>query len=132
MRLFYIVVSFLFLSAAISGCAAKDQAKPQHVDAVEQEEAIIIAPSSFYEACDKLTEGQKVKYSFTTTSPVHFNVHYHSRTEGIIYPVKEENISYSRGDMVAEVQAIYCCMWANRQTSPVTLTHEFVTLADNE
>ena len=127
MKLSYVTVSVLFFATVISGCAAKDQAKPQHIDA-EQEEAIIIAPSSFYEACDKLTAGTTVKYSFQTTSPVNFNVHYHSKTEGIVYPVKEDSISSSNGDMVAEVQAIYCCMWANKQSVPVSLTFDLKIL----
>jgi hypothetical protein len=127
MKTLYSIVPALFCIVTLSNCAAKDEQQPQHV-AVEQQEAVIIAPSSFHEACDKLTPGQQIKYSFETTLPVDFNVHYHSKTAGIVYPVKEDNVTSSSGELTADVQAIYCCMWSNKQSAPISLTYEFTTV----
>jgi hypothetical protein len=126
MNTFSTIVLALFCLATLNNCAAKNEQPTQHVD-VEQQEAIIIASSSFHEACDKLTAGQRIEYSFETSLPVDFNVHYHSKTAGIVYPVKEDNVTSSSGGLVADVQAIYCCMWSNRQSAPVSLTYEFKT-----
>ena len=117
----------VFFFAISFGCAVKDQEVEQHTY-IEEDENIIIAPSSFYEVCEKLVAGQKVIYSFETTLPVNFNVHYHSKSEGIVHAVKEDDILTAGGDMVAETAAIYCCMWSNKQSQPVTLNHKFTKI----
>ena len=116
----------------MSGCAATETAttaKPQHIDAGQQQEEVIIASSSFYEACDKLSPGQQVEYSFTISQPVNFNVHYHTAQE-IHYPVQKENIDSMSGVFTAEAKATYCCMWTNKQPVPVSLTYDFKILDD--
>ena len=126
MKFYYGIVLAGFAALFISGCAATGTAttaKPQHIDAGMQEE-VIIASSSFYEACDKLTPGQQVEYSFEISKPVNFNVHYHIAQE-INYPVQKENIDSMSGVFTAEAKAMYCCMWSNKQPVPVSLTYDF-------
>ena len=110
------------------GCATPEKTaitpKPQHIDAGQQQEEVVIAPSSFYEACDKLSPGQQVEFSFTVSKPVDFNVHYHT-AEGMFYPVQEENVDSMNGGFTAEVKAIHCCMWTNNHPVPVSLTYNF-------
>lgn len=121
MKLFHavMVVGIVVLSF---GCASKE-VKPTHSDAAQQEE-IILAPSSFYEACEKLTPGQRVKFSFAASRPVDFNVHYHT-TEGITYPVKETAVESHSGELTAEAKAVYCCMWTNDHMWPVSVACSF-------
>jgi len=91
----------------ISGCAATETAtttKPQHIDAGQQQGEVIIASSSFYEACERLSPGQQVEYSFVISKPVDF--------------------------FTAEAKAIYCCMWSNKQAVPVSLTYDFKIIED--
>jgi hypothetical protein len=110
----------------ISGCAATETAttvKPQHIGSGMQEE-VIIASSSFYEACDKLSPGQQAEYSFAVSKPVNFNVHYHTAQE-IHYPVQKENIDSMSGVFTAEAKAMYCCMWSNKHPVPVSLNYDF-------
>jgi hypothetical protein len=126
MKLFYGIMLTGLAALLFSGCAATETAttaKPQHVDG-EQQEEVIIASSSFYEACDKLSPRQQVEYSFKISQPVNFNVHYHT-AEGIFYPVKKENIDSLSGVFTAEAKATYCCMWTNTQSVPVSLTYDF-------
>ncbi len=105
-----------------TGCATVET-KPSHIVS-KQKEMIIIAQSSFYEACDKLTPGQEVEFSFETNAPVDFDVHYHS-PDGKVYPVKNDNITTLKGGFVADAKGIYCCMWNNKNWGPVDLNYEF-------
>ncbi len=110
-----------------SGCAATETAttmKQQHIDAGQQQEEVIIPSASFYKACDKLSPGQQVEYSFAISKAVNFNVHYHTG-EGVQYPVQKENIDSMSGVFTAEAKATYCCMWSNKQPVPVSLTYDF-------
>jgi hypothetical protein len=116
----------------ISGCAATETAtttKPQHIDAGQQQGEVIIASSSFYEACEWLSPGQQVEYSFVISKPVDFNVDYHT-AEGAHSPVQKENIDSMSGVFTAEAKATYCCMWSNNQPVPVSLTYDFKIIED--
>ena len=127
MKFCYGILLAGFAALLISGCAATEPAttvkQEQHVDAGMQEQ-VIIASSSFYEACDKLSPGQQAKYSFTVSKPVQFNVHYYT-PEGTFYPVQKEDIDSMSGVFTAEAKAMYCCMWSNKQPVPVSLTYDF-------
>jgi len=132
MKFFYGIVLAGFAAMLFGGCAATEtatNAKPQHIDAGQQQEEVIIASSSFYEACDKLSPGQQVEYSFAISKPVDFNVHYHT-AEGVHYPVQKENIDSMSGVFTAEAKATYCCMWSNKQPVPVSLTYDFKIVED--
>ena len=128
MKLSYVLVLAGTAMLLNSGCAATEKAtsaNPQHVDeGQQQEEVVVIAPASFYEACEKLSAGQQAEFSFTVSKPVAFNVHYHT-AEGIRYPVREENIASKSGRLTAEVKATHCCMWNNKHSAPVSLTYNF-------
>jgi hypothetical protein len=130
LKYFCAILPAVFCVTLINGCAVKEAEPPapRHA-AAERQGAIIIDPSSFYEACEKLTPGQQIEYSFEASLPVNFNIHYHSKADGIVYPVKEDTISSKSGGLTAEVQAVYCCMWSNKHAAPVTLSHEFNIVA---
>ena len=127
MNFLYRIVPAVAVALIISGCATMETAttaKSQHFDAGQRQEEVIIPSASFYEACDKLSLGQQVEYSFTISKPVHFNVYYYN-AEGVHYPVEKENIDTMRGVFSAAVNATYCCMWSNRQAVPVSLIYDF-------
>ena len=128
MKLSYVLVLAGTVMLLNPGCAATEKAtsaKPHHIDeGQQQQEEVIIAPSAFYEACEKLSAGQQAEYSFTVSKPVDFNVHYHT-AEGIRYPVQEQNIASKSGRLTAEVKATHCCMWTNNHSSPVSLAYDF-------
>ena len=124
MKSFYKILLAGTAVLLFSGCTATETAtttKSQHLDTGQQEE-VVVAPSSFHEACEKLSPGQKAEFSFTTSKPVDFNVHYHTM-EGAIYSVREENIASKSGEVTAEAKATYCCMWTNNHDVPVSLTY---------
>jgi hypothetical protein len=126
MKFYYGIVLAGVATLLFSGCAATKTAptaKAQHIETGQQEE-VVIAPSSFYEACEKLSPGQQVEFSFTGSKPVDFDVHYYT-AEGIHYPVREENVTSKSGGFTAEIKASHCCMWTNKHPVPVSLTYEF-------
>ena len=107
MKLSYVLVLAGTAMLLNSGCAATEKAtsaKPHHIDEGQQQEEVIIAPSAFYETCEKLSPGQEAEFSFTVSKPVDFNIHYHT-AEGIHYPVQEENIASKSGRLTAEVKS---------------------------
>jgi hypothetical protein len=126
MRFFYEILLAGIAVLLFSGCTTTKTAtttKSHHLDTGQQEE-VVLAPSSFHEACEKLSPGQKAAFSFSTSKPVDFNVHYHTM-EGAVYSMREENIASKSGEVSAEVKATYCCMWTNNHSGPVSLNYEF-------
>ena len=112
------IVSFAALF--ISGCAAKEE-KAAHEDI--KGKTITIGTGDFYEACDEWTPGDKVNFSFTTTQPVTFNVHYHEK-HAKMYAIEDTKVKEFGGSFVVESENIHCCMWKNDNSKYVTLTYD--------
>jgi len=105
----------------ISGCAATDSGSPAHAE--KQGKKVTISTGDFFEACDKFPLGATVEYSFTSTKPVLFNVHYHDKRTKV-YPVEEQLTEEVSGSFVVDSKAIYCCMWENKNPKYLKLTYE--------
>ncbi len=91
---------------------------------VKKENAVsIIDPSGVYEDCADVRVGQVIKYSFSTSMPVNFNLHYHA--EKIYYPVEKNGIASDSGTYEPEKEDIYCLMWTNPQSQAVSLKYNF-------
>jgi len=107
----------------ISGCAATDGSKPTHAQIKGKKTTI--ATGDFFEACDKFPVGATVEYTFTSVKPVMFNVHYHAKRSKV-YAVEEQLTDETSGSFVVDSEAIYCCMWENKNNKATKLTYDMV------
>ena len=114
--LLFVVVAATLL---IQGCAAKDESVA-HGDAAGK--TITIATGDFFEACDKWAPGETVNFSFTSSQPVMFNVHYHEK-HAEMYAIKDVLVDEFGGSFVVQSDAIHCCLWQNNNPKFVTLTY---------
>jgi hypothetical protein len=107
----------LFLSAMVvtGGCAtlgANDKGKISET----------LKPSGVHEDCMELSSGQGIEYSFTSSKPLNFNIHYHE-DRGIFYAVQKDNTTHEDGRFQAEKKQYYCLMWTNPQSEHVDLAY---------
>jgi hypothetical protein len=82
-----------------------------------------IQPTGNYEDCADAKPGQVIKYSFNSSAPVDFNIHYHA--EKIYYPVDKKGISSDSGTYEPEKEDIFCLMWTNPQSQAASLKYNF-------
>jgi hypothetical protein len=80
-----------------------------------------IAAGKFVETCGKLAAGERVRWSFTSGSPVDFNIHYHVGKE-TVFPVNQTQVRSGQDALSVDVAQDYCWMWTNKGISPVSLT----------
>lgn len=64
------------------------------------------------ERCLEFKAGQKIEFSFTSQSPVNFDVHHHPGN-ATLFKIKKENISQLNGDFVSDADDHYCLTWVN-------------------
>ena len=108
-----VIVSFLaFLS---NGCSALP---------VKKESEVVINPAKLYEECMELTSRDVLFYSFKSSEPIDFDIHYHEEGN-IVYPIIKKDSSAQEGRFYADKEQTYCLMWTNIQTNLVRLTYEF-------
>lgn len=79
-----------------------------------------IAAGKFVEVCGKLAVGEGVRWSFTGSAPVDFNIHYHVGKEAV-FPARQAQISSGRDTLNVAVAQDYCWMWTNKGSAPVSL-----------
>jgi hypothetical protein len=72
-----------------------------------------IEPGKFVEVCGKLEQGAVVRWDFSATAPVDFNIHYHVGKE-TEFPAKQSQVSSGRDTLRVTVQEVYCWMWRNK------------------
>ena len=111
----------------MTGCAATNGGADLPESAAGGMKSVRLEGNGFYEACEEVAPGQHMRYSFTASGPVDFDVHCHT-ADGKSYPVKEGNITALQGECRAEVGAIHCGMWKNLQATPVDLEYEFFVI----
>ena len=117
------LISFMIATLAvllISGCAAKED-KAAHEDI--KGKTIDIATGDFFEACDKWAPGDKVSFTFTSSAPVMFNVHYHQK-HAKMYAIEQTLVDTFEGSFIVQSDDIHCCMWKNDNPKFVTLTYD--------
>jgi hypothetical protein len=115
---------FLFL---VGGCATTGVSTEVSPDVTLKDRKVMKAkldPSGLHELCKRIRPDQKFTYSFESSGPVDFNVHYH-RGEEVIYPVSEEKISTSKGYYSPKKENIFCLMWTNPQPESVDLSFKY-------
>lgn len=107
----------------INGCAATDDSKPAHAQIKGKKTTI--ATGDFFEACDKFPLGATVEYTFTSVKPVLFNVHYHAKRSKV-YAVEEQMTAEKSGSFVVDSEAVYCCMWENKNPKATKIIYDMV------
>ena len=115
-----VIVIAMAAALLMGGCAAKDE-QAAHKDI--KGHTITIATGDFFEACDKWTPGDRVSFSFTSSKPVMFDVHYHAKTSKI-YPIEKTLRDTFEGSFVVQTEDIHCCMWQNNNPDYITLTYD--------
>ncbi|MBI4844746.1 MAG: hypothetical protein HY809_10615 [Nitrospirae bacterium] len=108
----------LLISATLISCAVAGPRKG--IEAM-------IEPYRSYEECVELRRGETLEYSFTSSRPLDFNIHYHAM-DGLCYPVSGKNIRSHKGKLVCaeqeyytEDQEYFCMMWENHEDSFISL-----------
>jgi hypothetical protein len=69
-----------------------------------------LPPYQFHEECMRLAPGDRVDYTFESTEPVAFNIHYR---EGkvVLIPVSRERTRSDAGIFAAPLAQHYCLTW---------------------
>jgi hypothetical protein len=69
-----------------------------------------ITPYAWHEECMHLEPGDRVEFTFESTEPVDFNVHYH---EGkvVVMPLVREKTRSDAGVFAPPAAQDYCLMW---------------------
>jgi hypothetical protein len=106
----------------IGGCAAKEEGEMSSQTKMKGT-TVSVSTGDSYEFCDNWKPGQTVNFSFVTSKPVDFDVHYHAKRDKF-YPVKKGNVKEFSGSFTVESPNIHCLMWANNNNSYVKLTYD--------
>ena len=119
------LIALVFISlvtVALSGCASKESSEmaaqtgtARHQDSVPT--------GQFNEFCDTWDVGDNLKFSFTSTKPVLFNVHYHTAYDKF-YPIKEVLTDEFSDSFVVQTKDVHCAMWTNKNDGFVKVTFE--------
>ena len=111
-----IIVVFAFSLLFLASCA---------VVPVKESGMTQIKPAGgMHEECISAKSGQKFIYSFFTSVPVDFNVHYHAGDK-IFFPLEQRNVNSDDGTYVPDHEDIYCLMWTNNQNTQATLNYKY-------
>jgi hypothetical protein len=73
-----------------------------------------LGPRQMHEECVRLEAGDRRNYSWKSSGPVDFNVHYH-RGDEVFYPVRRDGMRGDGGTFVAKTGEDYCWMWTARE-----------------
>jgi hypothetical protein len=126
-------VLLLAIAGLLSGCTTLSE-MARHK---QEKPDVVIRPRGVYEECVPINPPQVIDYSFSTSKPVEFNIHYHG--DEVVYPVKGQAVETWQGTFdptcirsySTEQPPFFCLMWTNPQEEAVGLNFEF-TIRDKE
>jgi plastocyanin len=101
-------VALGIVAAVVAGAAA----------AAQPTVALSIAPGKFDEHCLRIEAGEAIRWRFTATAAIDFNIHAH-RGEQVIYPVRRDGAARGSGTFRAKAAEDYCLMWTNSGAAAV-------------
>lgn len=81
---------------------------------------IDLGSGHFDERCLRIEAGEAIRWRFTATGAVDFNIHAH-RGERVVYPVRRDGVARASGAFRARVAEDYCLMWTNRGGTAVSV-----------
>ncbi len=116
-------VSFaLLLAVALmaAGCAGNRIQPPESPKKAETS----INPTQSFEDCIEMTKGNSMLYSFKSSAPLNFNIHFHEG-EAISYPVERKNTSAEEGEFLPDRKQYYCMMWTNIGSEAVKVEYSY-------
>jgi hypothetical protein len=128
----------VFRGAAVAGCLAAclavgvaaaqkaaDKAADKAAKAQEPPKPTVLKPGKMHEVCMVLSSAQRLEYTFSTTKPVDFNIHYH-KGESVYYPVKRPKTTGESDRFTpASGRSDYCLMWENKSSGDIEVTHSY-------
>ncbi len=83
-----------------------------------------LAEKKVGEVCGALKKGESVKWRFSASAPVDFNIHMHAGKE-VEYFNAAKAIRSDEGMFVAPVDQDFCWMWLNREKQEVSFSVDF-------
>ena len=110
MKTAHVILLTCFLPAAVPTGAAEG----------EGAYSIRIKGRGFDERCVRLDAGESIRYRFSSSVPVDFNVHYH-RDKDVFYPVKASASRAAEASFTAPHADTYCLMWEHGGPGDVTV-----------
>lgn len=81
-----------------------------------------IKPSGIHEDCMELLPGQSLDYSFESSKPLNFNLHYHE-DHNVVHGIMKDSVSSDKGTFRCEKKQYYCLMWSNPGSEQVSLSY---------
>ena len=127
-----VVATSLFISGCVTTTGSETATGGQTTAATgktyqagPKSQTVGIAAGAFNEFCEEEWEvGDTVKFSFTSSKPVVFNVHYHDAKHVKHYNIKDVLVDDFSAEFTMEDKYIHCGMWQNNSDSFVKLTYE--------
>jgi hypothetical protein len=127
-------MSLVSLFVLVMGGCASQQTETGKMDLPEV--TAKIKPHRIYEECIQTMPNQLIEYTFQSSRPVDFNIHYHRDGE-IFYPVLEQAAVTAEGDLnchqaMAEMTGpsenpeYFCLMWENPHNRSVDLYFDYI------
>lgn len=69
-----------------------------------------LPPYEWLEECLQLVPGDRVEFTFESTEPVDFNIHYHAGS-AVVMPIVREKTRADAGVYAPSIAEGYCLMW---------------------
>ena len=85
---------------------------------------IQLPSSGTHEECLKLLQENEVVYSFESSHPLTFDIHYHDGTQ-IVDAFAKKTIAALEATLKPEIVQEYCMTWSNHQPQAVQLKYQF-------
>jgi hypothetical protein len=98
----------LALVAALPICACTTA--PVTADAPKSVRGHPLPPYEWLEECLDLKPGDRVEFTFESTEPVDFNIHFHEGP-AVVMPVVREKTRADAGVYAPSIAQDYCLMW---------------------
>lgn len=94
------------VAVLLSGCVTATIT----ADAPKVVTAHVLAPRALHEECVRLAPGDRADYTFESTEPVAFNIHYHEGN-AVVMPISRDATRADAGVFLPSLAQDYCLMW---------------------
>jgi len=107
----------------LGGCAATHSGT-----AISSPDGKELAPGASLEDCTDAAPSQQMAYSFSSSQPVLYNVHYHDAASRVAYLVPETSGTSGNGTVRGPLTTTYCLMLTNSSQKLVEITADLKTI----